>query len=131
MAPLAVLMLGISNELDIFGELNAPEQSGWKREEDGKYVFDWDSPELWEQVQDTIGFLTKGCSCKHGCSDVGIVRKDASVGLGVTVMVVLTFLGIQTTRTQLTSLKTKVRRQTRRTRTHNAQVALRMKMRTA
>ena len=33
-----------SPELDIFGELNAPEQSGWKREEDGSYVFDWDSP---------------------------------------------------------------------------------------
>ncbi len=30
-------------------------------------MFDWDSQEIQEQVQDTIGFLTKGCSCKKGC----------------------------------------------------------------
>ncbi len=33
------LRCGNSPESDIFGELNAPEQSGWKQEEDGSYVF--------------------------------------------------------------------------------------------
>jgi len=56
-----------SPESDIFAQLKAPEQSGWKQEENGSYVFNWDSPELQKQVQDTIGFLTKGCSCKKGC----------------------------------------------------------------
>ena len=39
-----------------------------KKGHDGNYVFDWDSPELQEQVKGTIEFLTKGCSCKKkGC----------------------------------------------------------------
>lgn len=47
-----------SVESDIFTNLNIPEQSGWKQEEDGNYVYDWDSPELQKQVEDTIDFLT-------------------------------------------------------------------------
>jgi len=49
-----------SSESDIFAQLKAPEQSRWKQEEDGGCELDWDSPELQKQVQDTIGFLTKG-----------------------------------------------------------------------
>ena len=28
---------------------------------------DWDAPDLQERVKGTIQFLTKGCTCKHGC----------------------------------------------------------------
>ena len=106
-----------------------------KKGHDGNYVFDWDSPELQEQVKGTIEFLTKGCSCKKKKAakrtNVGTAKQDGIVVLGSTVMAAPTCLKVQTqtTRIQMSNLMLKVRRQTRRTRIRNAQVALRMKRR--
>ena len=113
-------------ESDIFGELNPPGQSGWKKENDGSYDFDWDSPELQEQVKGTIEFLTMGCSCKKGCK----TGQHCGPGCNCHCCTNL-FEGIQsqTTKIWMTNLMPKVRRQARRIRTHNAQVALRMKRR--
>ena len=116
---------------DIFSELNPPEQSGWKKKDNGSYVFDWDSQ---EQVKGTIEFLTKCCFCKKKAakqSTVEAVKQDGIVVLGATVMPAPTCLKVQnqTTRIRMTNLMLKVRSQARRTRTHNAQVALRMNRR--
>ena len=47
-------------------------------------MFDWESPELQKQVQDTIGFLTKGWSCKKGCrtKQCGCRKKGHHCGPG-------------------------------------------------
>lgn len=67
-----------------FSQLHNPEHCGWKLEDDGNYVFDWDSPELQKEVQDTIGFLTKGCSCKKVCKtkQCGCRNKGCHCGPG-------------------------------------------------
>ncbi len=57
-----------SNGEDILGGLPAPEESGWTRNTDGEYIYDWECPTVLQRVKDTIDFLTKGCSCKKGCS---------------------------------------------------------------
>ena len=56
-----------SHEQDVFNGLDLLEQSGWIRCEDATtWTIDWDSLQLQRRVQDTINFLTKGCSCKKG-----------------------------------------------------------------
>ncbi len=69
---------------DMYCELNEPDQSGWKQDEDGSYIFDWDSQELQQKVQETICFLTKGCSCKKGCKtkQCGCRKKGRHCGPG-------------------------------------------------
>ena len=56
-----------SPEEDLQGSLPPPDDCGWKRASDGSYTVDWECPTVQQQVQDTINFLTKGCSCKKGC----------------------------------------------------------------
>ena len=60
-----------------------------------------------------------------------LANQRGIVVLGATVMAAPTCLKVQsqTTRIRMTNLMPKVRRQARRIRTHNAQVALRMKRR--
>ncbi len=49
--------------------LRSPETSGWIKDIDNKFSFDWESSEVKQKVQDTIDFfLTRGCSCRKGYS---------------------------------------------------------------
>ncbi len=56
-----------SAEDNIQLSLPPPEECGWKKTTDDTYIVDWECPAVQQQVQDTINFLTKGCSCKKGC----------------------------------------------------------------
>ncbi len=51
-----------SGKEQVYSDLSLPEQSGWERDKNGEYSVNWDSPEACKQVQETIEFLTKGCS---------------------------------------------------------------------
>ncbi len=68
----------------MYSDLSLPEQSGWERDENGEYSVNWDSPEACKQVQETIEFLTKGCSCKKGCQtrQCGCKKKGRHCGPG-------------------------------------------------
>ena len=58
-----------SPEQDVFHGLTPPEQSGWLMHEHNNTIswsIDWDCPQVQSKVQETINFLTKGCSCKKG-----------------------------------------------------------------
>ena len=56
-----------ANKEDIYKNLPPPETSGWLKQPDGKYSIDWEDSDIQAQIEDTINFLTKGCSCKTGC----------------------------------------------------------------
>lgn len=57
-----------SPQRDVYISLPPPEKSGWlKNNTAGSFEIDWDCSEFQSEVQDTINFLTKGCSCKKGC----------------------------------------------------------------
>ena len=56
-----------SPKSDIFQNLPPPENCGWKKNSSDQYVIDWECPEIQSQVQHTINFLLKGCTCKRGC----------------------------------------------------------------
>ena len=53
-----------SPQQDVMKEISLPEDSGWFLTADNKYAIEWESPEIEEQVQSSINFLVKGCSCK-------------------------------------------------------------------
>ncbi len=53
---------------DIHDSLPQPDLYGWTKNNDGNYVFDWECPSVQKLVLETITFLTKGCSCKKGCT---------------------------------------------------------------
>ena len=58
-----------SHKDDVYRGLAPPEENGWIcHEENGTAIWaiDWDCPQLQSKVQETINFLTKGCSCKKG-----------------------------------------------------------------
>lgn len=71
-----------STEEDPYIKLPLPENSGWRKTENEVYTFDWDCPEVMSKVQDTINFLTKGCSCKKGCGSqrCGCKKKGTHCG---------------------------------------------------
>ena len=52
---------------DVYGALPPPEEYWWKKDSTGQYKVDWESSEIQLTVEQTINFLTKGCSCKKGC----------------------------------------------------------------
>ena len=56
-----------SPKIDIYSALPPPEVFGWKRGSTGNYKIDWDCSDFQINVQETINFLTKGCTCKKGC----------------------------------------------------------------
>ena len=56
-----------SPEEDVQASLPSPDNCGWKQASDDSYTVDWESPSVQKQVEDTINFLTKGCSCRGGC----------------------------------------------------------------
>ena len=53
-----------SPQQDVMKEISLPEDSSWFLTADNKYAIEWESPEIEEQVQSSINFLVKGCSCK-------------------------------------------------------------------
>jgi hypothetical protein len=51
----------------------------WRNEKiypDGTFDYDWECPEVKGTVQDTIDFLTKGCSCKKNY----VPQRDVAAG---------------------------------------------------
>ena len=60
-------MYSNSPKQDILDGITPPENSGWTIDAMGNHSIDWDAPDLQERVKGTIQFLTKGCTCKHGC----------------------------------------------------------------
>ena len=84
-----------SHEDDVYRGLALPEENGWIcHEENGTAVWaiDWDCPQLQSNVQETINFLTKGCSCKKskcegmrcGCHKNGNTCGPGCVNLPIT-----------------------------------------------
>ena len=67
----------------MYAQLPFPEDNGWKRDDSG-YSMDWDCPDLQKEVQETINFLVKGCSCKKGCKtkQCGCHKKGHHCGPG-------------------------------------------------
>ncbi len=53
---------------DIHDSLPQPDLYGWTKNNDGNYVLDWECPSVQKLVLETITFLTKGWSCKKGCT---------------------------------------------------------------
>lgn len=77
-------MWGNSAEEDLQQSLPSPEVCGWMKNTDGSYGIDWECPKVQHGVQETINFLTKGCSCKKGCASrrCGCVSKGKNCGPG-------------------------------------------------
>ena len=75
-----------SPQEDVLEGLPPPEQSGWKIVGNQQYEFDWESEEAQQRVQNTIDFLTRGCSCKkrqcHQKSACGCVKNSRFCGPG-------------------------------------------------
>jgi len=81
-----------AHEQDPFALLPPPEQSGWKIQ-NSEYSVDWECPQLQKQIQETIDFLMKGCSCKDVQQwDAAVSRKDPHVDQGVTAETARTLL---------------------------------------
>ena len=53
---------------DVQHSLPQPELCGWTKNNNGSYALDWECPSVQKLVKETITFLTKGCSCKKGCT---------------------------------------------------------------
>ncbi len=51
-----------------YENVSIPETSGWSIDEAGEYSIDWESPEVMNNIDRIIQFLTKGCTCKKGCN---------------------------------------------------------------
>ena len=81
-----------SHKVDVYNALPSPEQSGWKRSSTGSYEVDWDCSNFQSTVQETIDFLTKGCSCKKDVkkNNIAVKRMAVSVVLGANVKAALT-----------------------------------------
>ena len=58
-------------------------EDGWIKEE-GVYKFDWETEEVAQQITEIIQFLTKGCSCKQGCTNMrcGCMKRGSFCGPG-------------------------------------------------
>ena len=52
---------------DMYSSLLLTEHNGWIKE-GNRYLFDWEDKDVQEKVKSSIPFLTKGCSCKKGCT---------------------------------------------------------------
>ena len=72
-----------SNHPDIFNQLPNPEESGWLLQCD-KYIIDWESSEVQQNIRQRIDFLTKGCNCKKGCKTLkcGCRKRSHNCGPG-------------------------------------------------
>ena len=72
-----------SSHPDLFPALPAPEASGWLLQ-NNNYVIDWESPDVQQNIRHNIEFLTKGCSCKKGCTTLrcGCRKKSRNCGPG-------------------------------------------------
>ena len=57
-----------SPEEDMYSTLPSPESYGWLHNSDGTYSIDWEDPKVQEEIQGTVDFLIKGCTCRKGCS---------------------------------------------------------------
>lgn len=75
------MWLNSSNE-HLFQILSTPKSNG-RKIQDGAYSFDWECPKAQKEIKETIGFLTKGCSCKLVANLIGVgVKKGNHCGPG-------------------------------------------------
>ena len=72
-----------SQKPDQYSELAPPETQGWIKDQ-GKYSIDWEAEETLQQIQATLDFLDKGCTCKTGCKTkrCGCRKNKRSCGAG-------------------------------------------------
>ena len=68
---------------DPYSSLGNAEDHGWIKEE-GMYKFDWETEVVAQQITEIIQFLTKGCSCKQGCTNMrcGCMKRGTFCGPG-------------------------------------------------
>jgi len=50
---------------DLYQGLAHPESQGWLKRDSG-YTIDWEDDKVLQQIQATLDFLDKGCTCKTG-----------------------------------------------------------------
>ncbi len=76
------LMWDNSTQQNIEQSLPSPETCGWIRDTDNNFSFDWECSKVKQRVQDTIDFLTRGCSCRKGCGNqrCGCVKNSRKCG---------------------------------------------------
>ena len=72
-----------STQRHLYLNLPEPEKQGWLRNDSG-YSIDWEAGEVKKQIQATLDFLSKGCSCKTGCTSrrCGCRKMDKTCGAG-------------------------------------------------
>ena len=72
-----------SSKSDQHDRLPPPELHGWVKDSAG-YSIDWESEEVQQQIQETLDFLSRGCTCKTGCLSkrCSCQRKERSCGAG-------------------------------------------------
>ena len=58
-----------SHVADVYSSLPSPLQSGWTIDEQGPYEVEWISKEEQQLIHTQISYLTKGCTCKNGCTN--------------------------------------------------------------
>ena len=65
-----------SSKPDPFYGLVPPETQGWLKDGNG-YSIEWEAPDTRLNIQGTLDFLGKGCSCKTGCKAKRSCQKNA------------------------------------------------------
>ena len=55
------------NSTHLYFNLPEPENHGWLRNESG-YSIDWEARKVEKHTQAILDFLSKGCTCKTGCT---------------------------------------------------------------
>ena len=67
-----------------YDSLPPPEQCGWLKLPNCRFIIDWEDPEIQSSIENNINSLLKGCSCKSGCKTnrCGCKKKDSYCGPG-------------------------------------------------
>ena len=74
---------------DVMNGIFLPEHNGWYLTPSNSYAIAWVSPEIEEQVKNSINFLVKGCSCKKNkckISSAAVATEAETADLAVNVM---------------------------------------------
>ena len=72
-----------SSKADQYDGLAPPESQQWSKDSSG-YSIDWEAEEVRQQIQQTLDFLGKGCTCKTTCKSkrCGCQRNERLCGAG-------------------------------------------------
>ena len=76
-------MWGNSNKPDHYVGLPCPESHGWHESNEG-YSIDWEADDVVQQIQATLNFIDKVCTCKTGCKTkwCSCQKNERSCGAG-------------------------------------------------